>query len=229
MTSADMVRQNVERHSSKKGTTEMMNAPSPPSPVQDVFSVIQLISDPAAAKKRLAELNEAKAAAEKAQFSAADAKRLRAEHEKELAERRAKHDAEMSGERAFQDEQHRKRYDDLTARERVLEQKESDLERRLREVAKQEADVVLALASCARRSTHDHRGRRGILQQHFRHHGRLSVEGRILPHRSHRDRLRHPRLSGTRAGSEHMVGNADCFSLHRERDRCHGLLAPWPI
>jgi predicted nucleic acid-binding Zn-ribbon protein len=141
MTSADMVRQNVERHSSKKGTTEMMNAPSPPSPVQDVFSVIQLISDPAAAKKRLAELNEAKAAAEKAQFSAADAKRLRAEHEKELAERQAKHDAEMSGERAFQDEQHRKRYDDLTAHERVLEQKESDLERRLREVAKQEADV----------------------------------------------------------------------------------------
>jgi hypothetical protein len=138
MTSADMVRQNFERHS-RKEVTEMMNNPgAPPSARDAVFDLIALISDPKGVKTRLEQLDAAEKAAAKAAAAAGDAKRLRAELDRELAEKRSTHDATLSSEREWQDTQHKQRHDALVAAERQAEERKAELDRRERAVAARE-------------------------------------------------------------------------------------------
>jgi hypothetical protein len=133
MTSEDLVRQNFERHSGvKKGATEMPmlnEQPLPPAKPDSLDNLLALFADPAAVKKAKAELAEAKSALDKRIAEAANADKVLAELDKELADKRAAHDGILAQDRERHDAEWAQRHTALTARERRIEEREAETER----------------------------------------------------------------------------------------------------
>ncbi len=92
----------------------------PPQEMKALFGLLQIIADPAGAKKRLEEIAAATAAAGKQIETMRSAKldALRAEHAEALADAKAKHDREIAADQAEHDAAVAKREREIEAAEK---------------------------------------------------------------------------------------------------------------